>query len=570
MNFEAVSNLLRWRRGFFIGLLLGAGWGLPLEAQSPAGSAGAAELEIRSVTVNDRPVAIRRGEVNLGSSPENISFNFGLRTNAHAETVRIRYKLDGYDPHWRDGAGDMFLAVRFYNAAGDQIDQRQFSVTGESAGWNGSLATAPLTHRRETVMVPERAERLWIVISSAGPPAAVGVYVVANLVVSRMSTNAPPALLLESPFDHEVGEQNNRIPTGWVRDGNHSSMANIVSIGQNPAQRAFAILDDDGRSHAEWHNIMEAAPQVRPGDQILIEWNEAFSIGVADAAAAKYQNLREGAYRFHVAGFDIYGNPIGGNTSLNVLVPPPVWQTRWFWAATVAALLVAIFGVWRYLVWRSVRLEMIRLKNERALENERLRIAQDLHDDFGARVTEISIASALAKKKADFPESAQADFDHISNLSRELVSALYETVWAVNPENDNLDALGSYLVQMINRQCGQAQLSCRLRVVDLPSELQVSSQTRHNIIMAAKEAVHNVIKHARATELILDVTFERGVLSVIIQDNGCGFPAAPERIGNGWHNMKRRLADIGGTCEIESRMEAGTKVRLRLPLRGGK
>ena len=549
-------------------LLLGL-WAqpLPLGAQGPAAATEAPALEIYSITVNDRAIPVRRnGAVNLGSSPENIFFNFGPRTNAQPSPVRIRYKLDGHDSHWRDGANDMFMTVRFYNVAGDQIGQKQFSVTGESAGWNGSLATSSLTHRRETVVVPEQAERLWIVISSAGPPSAVGVYVVANLVVSRMSPTAPPVLLMDSPFDHEVGEQANRIPTGWVRDGNHSSMANIVAIGQNPTQRAFAILDDDGNSHAEWHNIMEAAPKVKPGDQILIEWNEAFSIGLGGPTSAKYQNLREGNYRFHMASFDIYGNPMGGSSVIDVLVTPPLWRTPWFWGGMVAMVFAIIIGAWRYLVWSRLRQEMIRLRNERALENERLRIAQDLHDDFGARVTEISIASALAKAKPNFPESAHTDFDRISNLSRELVSALYETVWAVNPENDNLDALGNYLVQMINRQCEQAQLPCRLRVVDLPRELQVSSQTRHNIIMAAKEAVHNVIKHARATELMLDVTFEKGNLVISIQDNGCGFQTVRERAGNGLTNMKRRLTDIGGTCEIESQMDAGTKVILRLTL----
>lgn len=549
-------------------MILGTVWfaAFPLRGQ-PVGGDGAGP-EIFAVTVGDKSLPVRRsGEVSLGSSPENISFSFGPRTNAEPVPVRIRHKLEGHDNSWRDSASEMVLTVRFYNAAGDQIGQRHFLVTGESAGWTGSLATAPLTHRRETVIVPEQAARLWLVISSAGPPASVGVYVVANLVVSRMASDAPPTVLMESLFGQGVGAQENRIPAGWVRDGNHSSMANIVAIGRNPTQRAFAVLDDDGNSHAEWHTIMEAAPRVNSGEQILIEWNEAFSIGVGGATSAKYERLREGAYRFQVATFDIFGNPAGASQAIGVLVPPPLWRTPWFWSVVLASVFVAGVGAWRYLVWRGVQLEMVRLKNERALENERLRIAQDLHDDFGARVTEISIASALAKTKPDCPASVTADFDRISDMGRELVSALYETVWAVNPENDNLDALGNYLCQMINRLCEQAQLPCRLRVADLPGEIQVSSQTRHNVIMAAKEAVHNVIKHARATELTLDVTFAGELLTIAIQDNGRGFRPADPRTGNGLANMKRRLADLGGTCEIETHLDAGTKVVLRLTVR---
>jgi len=560
-------NLCQALRTIASGLALCLALALPGVLFSQSAGSDNSPFEIRSVTANEKAVPVRwNGEVNLGSSPNNIIFAFGPRDNAQPTPVRIRYKLEGHDNNWRDGASDMYMTVRFYNAAGDQVGQKQFPVTGESAGWNGSLVTSSLTHRRETVVVPEQATRVWVIISSAGPPSAVGVYVVANLVVSKMSSTAPPVVLMDSPFDQDVGEPVNRIPNGWVRDGNHSSMANIVAIGQNPAQRAFAILDDDSNSHAEWHNIMEAAPRVAPGDQILIEWNEAFSIGIGTTTVAQYPSLREGTYRFHLAAFDIFGNLVGSSHSISVSVQPPLWRTPWFWGGTMAAGFLLVFGAWRYLVWRRVQQEMVRLKQERALENERLRIAQDLHDDFGARVTEISIASALAKTKTNFPESASADFERISTMSRELVSALYETVWAVNPENDNLDALGNYLCQMINRLCEQAQLSCRLRVAELPHEIQVSSQTRHNVIMAAKEAAHNVVKHARAAELALDVTFVGGLLTVVVQDNGSGFQPDEKRGGNGLTNMQRRLADLGGTCEIQSSPGNGTRVIMQLPI----
>ena len=150
-----------------------------------------------------------------------------------------------------------------------------------------------------------------------------------------------------------------------------------------------------------------------------------------------------------------------------------------------------------------MRREMVRLKQQRALEQERLRIAHDIHDDLGARVTQISLLSAMAQDNPAFPEKARADFDKISKMSRELVSALYETVWAVNPENDNLDALGNYLCQMVKQLCERTPLRCRFHVLDLPHEVQVSSQTRHNISMAVKEAVHNIIKHAKASEVTI-------------------------------------------------------------------
>jgi len=251
---------------------------------------------------------------------------------------------------------------------------------------------------------------------------------------------------------------------------------------------------------------------------------------------------------------------------LGIIVPPPIWRSPWFWSLFGFSAAALVLGAWRYMAWRRTRLELLVLRGERALEQERLRISRDIHDDLGARITEISLASALAKTKPSFPATAAADFDRISTLSRDLVTALYETVWAVNPENDNLDALGNYLCQMANHLCEQPQLPCRFRVMDLPSDIQVSSQTRHNIIMAAKEAIHNVIKHAHASELILAVSFENGSMIISVEDNGCGFEVVPDPGGNGLTNMNRRLTDLGGTCEIRSQSGSGTKVIMQLKL----
>jgi signal transduction histidine kinase len=343
-------------------------------------------------------------------------------------------------------------------------------------------------------------------------------------------------------------------------------MAKIVTLGENPTQKALAILDEDGGSHAEWHNVLASAPAIQAGDDILIEWNEAFTMGTGDISVANYQKLPEGNYHFHIAGVDIFGNQTGTTVSLGIIVPPPFWRTSWFWSLSGVTIVGIILGVWRYLAWHRTQRELLRLRGERALEQERVRISRDIHDDLGARVTEISLASALAKSKATFPESASADFDHISQLSRELVSALYETVWAVNPENDNLDALGNYLCQMTNHLCEHAQLPCRLTISDLPGDLQVSSQLRHNITMAVKEAVHNVIKHSKASEISLRTEFEQGVLVVSIQDNGCGFDLKGGLTGSGLTNMQRRMADIGGKCSVESSPGSGTRIQLHLAI----
>ena len=103
---------------------------------------------------------------------------------------------------------------------------------------------------------------------------------------------------------------------------------------------------------------------------------------------------------------------------------------------------------------------------------------------------------------------------------------------------------------------------------DMPRNIQVSSQVRHNVAMAVKEAAHNAIKHARASEITLRMTYQKPELAVCIKDNGVGFNASESEpaAGNGLHNLKRRLTNIGGSCSIESHLGRGTTIQMRLTL----
>jgi signal transduction histidine kinase len=521
-------------------------------------------LEIQSVMVNGKAISFANHDpVNLGAFPVNLVFGYGPGKNSLNPPLRIRYLLEGYENNWHEAPSEMALNIRFYNRAGDQIGQNLYPVHGESTGWTGSLTNSALTHRRETMTVPPQAARLLVVISSAGPPDSLGIYVVANLVVSK----ANGAVLLRSPFDDESSAQtNDDPPAGWIHDGTRPSIARVVEIGQDPQTRAFAVLDEDRDSHGEWHNLMDSAPIVQPGDRLVVEWNEMYSIGGGYYREAHYDGLPPGNYRLRMAGADVFGRLTGVGCDMELLVPQPFWKTPWFWAVAMLAATALAMGISRYIVWHKMRREMLQLKQQRALEQERLRISHDIHDDLGARVTQISLVSAMSRNNESYSEKARADFERISKMSRELVGALYQTVWAVNPENDNLEALGNYLCQMANKMCEQIPLRRRFQVTGLPAEVQLSSQVRHNLSLAVKEAVHNVIKHAQAAEISLRVVFAQGCLDIFVQDNGVGFlpKATNTDEGNGLSNMKQRLADIGGECTIESQPGQGTTVHLHL------
>ena len=554
------ANIFRRPILAWLSLILGA---LPAGVPQPAASA-TNTLAILSVNVNGKAVPVRGGDARLGPFPENIAIGFGADTYGGEPPIRLRYTMEGFENVWHEANSEMALTVRFYNNTGDQISQSVYGVNGESTGWTGSLKTSSLTHRRETLIVPPQATRMLIVISSAGPPESIGIYVVANLVVSKSSGTQGNIALLQSPFENEGEHASDDPPAGWMHDGTRPSMARVVKIGQDPQIRAFAILDVDKTSHGEWHNIMESAPVVTPGDNLVVEWNEMYSIGSGAVREAIYGRLPAGHYMFRVSGVDVMGMLTGAEASLGIFVPQPLWKTPWFWSVAVVSFAAMLIGLSRYFVWHRMRREMIRLKQQRALEQERLRIAHDIHDDLGARITQISLLSAMSQKNDAFPDKARSDFYKVSQMSRELVSALYETVWAVNPENDNLEALGNYVCQMVKQLCEQTSLRCRFHVHDLPHEVQVSSQIRHNISMAIKEAVHNIIKHAKASEVTIRMAFTDGILDVSVHDDGSGFKPADNVYGNGLVNMKQRLKNISGNCYIESEPGRGTIVRMRL------
>jgi signal transduction histidine kinase len=523
---------------------------------------------IRTITVDGKAVRFRQNSsASLGSSPHAVLFHVEPNAGVKEAPIRIRYRLQGYDNEWHDRRGQMGLSIRFYDNSGDMISEQIFWVQDESVGWTRSFITSSLIHRRETLVVPPHTDKVMVVVTSAGPKDTVGVYAVADLTVSKTSSNGLPVVLIRSPFEQPRAAITKQGPEGWVRDGTHPSMARIVGIGQGHATDAFVIMDDDPIGHAEWHNDFLTAPQVSPGDPIVVEWNEMYSIGSGAAFDANYGKLASGRYKFQVEEVDLLGNPTGLKTSLTVVVPPPLWKLPWFWATVLAGAMTLIIVTNRYIAWHRMQREMARLRNQRVIEGERLRIARDIHDDLGARVTQISLVSAMAGDNPNVQPETRTEFEEISRMSRDLISALYETVWAVNPENDNLEALGNYICQMVTKMGENAGFQSRFSMERLSRDVEVPSQTRHSISMAVKEAVHNIIKHAAASLVTIQITYDLEVLTISIHDNGRGFQMGDQRGGSGLSNMQQRLKDTGGTCTINSRVGGGTEVVLRLNIR---
>jgi len=240
----------------------------------------------------------------------------------------------------------------------------------------------------------------------------------------------------------------------------------------------------------------------------------------------------------------------------------PVTRQLWFWSLCGLMVASLIFGVWRYLAWSRMQLVMARLEQQSVRQQERARIARDLHDEFGSGLTRILMLS-------DAPGGGNQDKIHSAAL--EMTRELDEMVWAVNPKNDRLDSLAMFLDTYAQELLDMAGVESR---VDFPVPLPkrpVTAQVRHSLFLAFKEALTNIIRHsgARRVQISMQVKPESFLLS--LEDDGRGFtiPAAgTDRSGDhdGLENMNERLAAVGGRCTVTSAPGSGTRVDFELPL----
>jgi hypothetical protein len=186
---------------------------------------------------------------------------------------------------------------------------------------------------------------------------------------------------------------------------------------------------------------------------------------------------------------------------------------------------------------------------ERAKREERVRIARDLHDDLGAQITRLQRESAATN-----PEAA-----------REAVLALDRAVWTVNPENDTLENLISFLGQYAVEFFAGSGIRLRFHAPVHVPNIHLDSERRKNILFAVKEALNNVHKHSAATETALHVAFEPPLLRILVEDNGRGFP--PEILrGNGLSNMSARMQALHGRVDINASDSGGALVSFRIKI----
>jgi signal transduction histidine kinase/ligand-binding sensor domain-containing protein len=351
----------------------------------------------------------------------------------------------------------------------------------------------------------------------------------------------------------------------------------VDAVAQTLPADGETLVIPPGRHYFEFHftGLSFTAP-----DKVRFRWRleglEKNWVEGGTARSVSYSFLPPGRYTFRVLACNNDGIWNDQGATVGFRVQPFWWQTWWFKITAPGLGFGLVVGMIFWVLRRRQRLQVHRLEQTRALalerlahqqsmERERARIAQDLHDDLGASLTHLAWLGESAGRDHALPAERLGLVAQITAKSREMVSAIDEIVWAVNPKNDSLDHLATYICEFAEQFFRNMPTRCRVDVQEPLPVLPLPSDVRHHLFLAAKEALHNVAKHADANRVWVRIKLADGQVQVMIEDDGRGFVPATQAGGDGLENMRRRAATIGAEFELRSVPGHGTTVAWKLP-----
>ncbi|EEF62336.1 ATP-binding protein [Pedosphaera parvula] len=322
----------------------------------------------------------------------------------------------------------------------------------------------------------------------------------------------------------------------------------------NEGQKAGLILGlrmqlTDGRvlevaSDRSWYVVPDEGEGWRSKEHPLSRWYPAIVVGVV-------------------------GDPPWWKTPVSTVIVPPIQPlTLHFWGSTwFQVVILSLCGMAMVICLRLMAKVALQSKEQKLLQLERNRIARDIHDDLGARLTELVLLGEVAQSERRTEPETLAQIDQICERARGVLGAIDEIVWVVNSRRDTLKDFVTYVCKYAQLFLRSSNIRCRLDIEpDLPS-ITFDLPVRRNLLLAVKEALNNAAKHSQATELFLRVHRDGMMLRVIVEDNGVGFePAEANLERNGLTNMGQRMKELGGEYRVVSRPGNGSRIEFLMPL----
>jgi len=265
--------------------------------------------------------------------------------------------------------------------------------------------------------------------------------------------------------------------------------------------------------------------------------------------------LSPGEYTMQVRGMLKAGNITGEPLTLSLYIKAAYYQQWWF----IVMVCMIVAGI-AYSTYK------FRINQINKVSTLRTRISRDLHDNVGAALSSISIYSQAAIQKIESGNMVESKsiLQRIGETSREVIADLNETVWLINPGNDNLQKVVQRITQYALPLCRAKDIRFEVEADFSLENLNIDVDKKKVVYMFLKEAINNSLKYAEANTLIIGFKKDNKTFHISVSDNGTGILEEKPYSGNGLSNMKQRAKDVNGKIEINSAHLMGTKIVLHL------
>jgi ligand-binding sensor domain-containing protein/signal transduction histidine kinase len=461
------------------------------------------------------------------------------RQNGLPDSSVHHIQEDGRGSLWlSSNQGVIRVSLQELNAFADGLRTRVHCL---SFGLSDGLPALECVGGSQPVGCKTRDGRLWFLTQK-------GLAVVDPGLMERLSP-PPPVFLEEVRID------------GEPRAGSPMHPIRSASLAIPPGKHRYEF---------RYTGIHFRAPE-RVSFRYRMEGLEKTWVEAGAQRSALYNALPAGTYRFRVQACPPEGTwneDEHDDASIELTVAPHFWERPWLIGAASLAGASTLAALVRTITRRRWKRRVREIELLQKVEAERNRIAQDIHDDLGAGLTQIGWLGEMTTRLSDQPAQVRVQCQKIVRTARDMVASLDEIVWAVRPQNDSLQSLVEYLGRRVDEMFENSPIRPKFVAPSVLPSLLILADIRHEFFLICKEALHNVLKHSQATEVSVELWFpSEETLQVCIQDNGRGFLFSEvEGTGNGLGNMQKRAERLGGTLQIQSQPGTGSRIELTIAL----
>lgn len=378
-----------------------------------------------------------------------------------------------------------------------------------------------------------------------------------------------PDDILDNPQVSPVVFTDFQIFNKSVKPGKHSPLQSIIAetkeIVLNHDQSVFSI---------EFAALNYSAPMKNKYAYKMEGIDPDWVYTNASRRFATYTNLDPGAYTFCVKGSNNDGIWNEEGASVKIIILPPWWATWWAYSAYFIVAAALILGIFRFEIKRretehratvaELQAKTAEAQKEAEKEQMRSRIASDLHDEIGGNLSSISMIGQALEKRLKLPGHEKERLRKIPHIARITAESMRDIVWFVNPANDSLEKLLAKMRETAN-------LMLEGMDVDFNFDVDKSSfnndlNFRRNLFLLYKEILQNIVRHAKASQVIIKLDQNEKQFTLSVKDNGIGFNTKTEFKGNGLKNFQHRAEEMNGEIVVSSEPDMGTQVKLSVKI----